>query len=79
MEREEESTTRDLVAELDQLRREVEEVHRDLLARLNSLCFSQGVAEKCVTCARPCKQGPSVTVQSCPLYMPVSDDQTRGH
>jgi hypothetical protein len=79
VEHEGEPRTEDLVAELEQLRREVEEVHRDLLARLSRLCFSDGVAEKCATCARPCKQGSSVTVQSCPLYARLRDSGSPGH
>jgi hypothetical protein len=79
VEHEEESRTQDLVAALNELRREVEQVHRELLARLNSLCFGDGVAERCATCARPCKQGAAVTVQSCPLYISMEGDDARGH
>jgi hypothetical protein len=79
VEREDASRSENLVEALNQLRLEVEEVHRELLARLSTLCFSDGVAEKCATCARPCKQAASVTVQACRLYIPVEDSHAGGH
>lgn len=71
MERENDISTEVLVQELEEMCREVEEVHRQLLERLSTLFCRDGVAATCTTCARPCKQGASVTVESCPLFQPL--------
>ncbi len=79
MELEEDVRTTRMVEELEELRQEVEDVHRDLLDRLAKLCYHGEVAEKCRECARPCKQGSSVTVQSCALYEPIRSGRSRTH
>lgn len=72
MEPEDSVRTERIVAELEEMRREVEDVHRQLQERLSRLYCEEGIAAKCAECARPCKQGASVTVESCPLFRPVT-------
>ncbi len=60
-----------LIQQLGELRQQVEEIHEELLKRLAKLSCREGVAEMCTACSRPCKQGASVTVESCPLFRAI--------
>jgi Ni,Fe-hydrogenase III large subunit len=60
-----------LIQQLDQLRQQVEEIHEELLERLGKLSCREDIAERCTACCRPCKQGASVTVESCPLFRAI--------
>ena len=71
MDPEDDARTDRMVAELEEMTREVQEVHRQLQERLSRLYCEEGLAEKCAGCARPCKQGASVTVETCPMFRPL--------